>query len=37
MVHTAVGKDASGNASGNPLGAKRDALWQGIVTSYGKW
>ena len=37
MVHTAVGKDASGDASGSQLGAERDALWRGIVARYGKW
>ncbi len=37
VVHTAVGKDASGDASGNHLGAERDALFRGIVAEYGKW
>jgi CubicO group peptidase (beta-lactamase class C family) len=37
VVHTAVGKDASGNASGNHLGAERDALLRGIVAQYGDW
>ena len=37
MVHTAVGKDASGDASGNHLGAERDALFRGIVARYGNW
>ena len=37
VVHTAVGKDASGNASGNHLGAERDALLRGIVAKYGDW
>jgi len=37
VVHTAVGKDASGDASGNHLGAERDALLRGIVTAYGDW
>jgi CubicO group peptidase (beta-lactamase class C family) len=37
MVHTAVGKDARGDASGNHLGAERAALWRGIVNYYGKW
>jgi len=37
MVHTAVGKDASGDASGNHLGAERDALFRGIVAQYGRW
>ena len=37
VVHTAVGKDASGDASGNHLGAERDALFRGIVARYGTW
>jgi CubicO group peptidase (beta-lactamase class C family) len=37
VVHTAVGKDAAGDASGNHLGAERDALFRGIVAHYGKW
>jgi CubicO group peptidase (beta-lactamase class C family) len=37
VVHTAVGKDASGDASGNHLGAERDALLRGIVAAYGAW
>ncbi|WP_394788579.1 serine hydrolase domain-containing protein [Rhodoferax sp.] len=37
MVHTAVGKDAAGDASGNHLGAERDALWRGVVAQYGPW
>jgi CubicO group peptidase (beta-lactamase class C family) len=37
VVHTAVGKDASGDASGNHLGAERDALLRGIVAAYGNW
>lgn len=37
MVHTAVGKEASGNASGQRLAAERDALWRGIVAHYGAW
>ena len=37
VVHTAVGKDASGDASGNHLGAERDALLRGIVSNYGSW
>jgi len=37
IVHTAVGKDASGDASGNHLGAERDALVRGIVSTYGEW
>jgi CubicO group peptidase (beta-lactamase class C family) len=37
VVHTAVGKDASGDASGNHLGAERNALLRGIVAAYGDW
>ena len=37
MVHTAVGKDAAGDASGVHLGAERDALFRGIVAHYGRW
>jgi CubicO group peptidase (beta-lactamase class C family) len=37
VVHTAVGKDASGDASGNHLGVERDALLRGIVSNYGNW
>jgi CubicO group peptidase (beta-lactamase class C family) len=37
VVHMAVGKDASGDASGTHLGAERDALWRGIVARYGNW
>lgn len=37
MVHTAVGKDAAGNASGSDLGAERDALFRGVVAQYGEW
>ncbi|WP_426145151.1 serine hydrolase domain-containing protein [Polaromonas sp. DSR2-3-2] len=37
IVHMAVGKDASGDASGTHLGAERDALWRGIVARYGNW
>jgi hypothetical protein len=37
VVHTAVGKDASGDASGTRMGAERDALLRGIVASYGDW
>jgi len=37
VVHTAVGKDASGDASGNHLGIERDALLRGIVSAYGDW
>ncbi|HEV6967376.1 hypothetical protein [Roseateles sp.] len=35
--HTAVGQDAAGDASGNHLGAERDALLRGIVARYGNW
>ena len=37
VVHTAVGKDASGDASGHHLGVERDALLRGIVAAYGDW
>lgn len=37
VVHTAVGKDAAGDASGAHLGAERDALLRGIVSAYGDW
>jgi CubicO group peptidase (beta-lactamase class C family) len=37
IVHMAVGKDASGDASGMRSGAERDALWRGIVSRYGNW
>jgi CubicO group peptidase (beta-lactamase class C family) len=37
VVHTAVGKDARGDASGTHLGAEHAALWRGIVAYYGKW
>ena len=37
MVHMAVGKDASGDASGTHMGAERDAMWRGIVARYGNW
>lgn len=37
VVHTAVGKDAAGDASGNHLGRERDALFRGIVARYGAW
>lgn len=36
MVHTAVGKDASGDASGTHLGAERDALWRGVLAHYAR-
>lgn len=29
--------DAAGDASGNHLGAERDALLRGIVARYGNW
>ena len=37
IVHLAVGKDASGDASGHHLGRERDALMRGIVAQYGNW
>lgn len=37
VVHTAVGKDAAGDASGTHLNAERDALLRGIVARYGRW
>lgn len=37
MVHMAVAKDASGDASGSRIGAERDALFRGIVAKYGNW
>jgi CubicO group peptidase (beta-lactamase class C family) len=37
VVHMAVGKDASGDASGMHLGAERDALFRGITAAYGNW
>ncbi|WP_243397810.1 serine hydrolase domain-containing protein [Herbaspirillum robiniae] len=37
MVHTGVGRDAAGDASGNHFGQERDALWRGVVATYGKW
>lgn len=37
MVHMAVGKDPSGDASGTQMGAERDALWRGVVAKYGHW
>jgi CubicO group peptidase (beta-lactamase class C family) len=37
VVHTAVGADASGDASGKHLGSERDALFRGIVAHYGRW
>jgi CubicO group peptidase (beta-lactamase class C family) len=37
VVHTAVGVDAAGDASGKHLGAERDALFRGIVARYGNW
>ncbi len=37
IVHLAVAKDASGDASGTHMGAERDALWRGIVAAYGNW
>lgn len=37
MVHTAVGKDATGDAGNTHLGAERDAVFRGIVATYGRW
>lgn len=37
IVHMAVAKDASGDASGAHMGAERNALWRGIVAAYGNW
>lgn len=37
VVHMAVAKDASGDASGTHMGAERNALWRGIVAAYGNW
>ena len=37
VVHMAVAKDASGDASGAHMGAERNALWHGIVARYGHW
>jgi CubicO group peptidase (beta-lactamase class C family) len=37
VVHLAVGKDASGDASGHHMGRERDALMRGIVAHYGNW
>lgn len=37
MVHMGVGKEASGDASGNHFGQERDALWRGVVATYGSW
>lgn len=37
VVHMAVAKDASGDASGTRMGAERNALWRGIVAAYGNW
>ena len=37
IVHMAVAKDASGDASGTHMGAERGALWRGIVAAYGNW
>ena len=37
IVHMAVGKDASGDASGTHMGTERGALWRGIVSAYGNW
>lgn len=37
VVHMAVARDASGDASGTHMGAERNALWRGIVAHYGIW
>lgn len=37
MVHTAVNKDASGDASGTHMSAERDVLFRGVVAHYGAW
>ena len=37
MVHTGVGKDAAGDASGAHFAAERAALFRGIVAQYGSW
>lgn len=37
IVHMAVAKDASGDASSTHIGAERNALWRGIVAAYGNW
>lgn len=37
MVHTAVARDASGDASGTRMAAERNALWHGVVARYGNW
>ncbi|WP_343722478.1 serine hydrolase, partial [Herbaspirillum seropedicae] len=37
MVHTGVGRDAAGDASGTHFGQERDALWRGVVAAYGSW
>jgi len=37
VVHMAVAKDASGDASGTHMGVERNALWRGIVARYGNW
>lgn len=37
MVHTAVNKDASGDASETHMSAERDALFRGVVAHYGAW
>lgn len=37
VVHMAVARDASGDASGTRMGAERNALWHGIVARYGNW
>lgn len=37
VVHMAVAKDVSGDASGTRMGVERNALWRGIVAAYGNW
>lgn len=37
VVHLAVAKDASGDASGTHMAAERNALIRGIVAQYGRW
>jgi CubicO group peptidase (beta-lactamase class C family) len=37
VVHLAVAKDASGDASGTHMATERNALLRGIVSAYGRW
>jgi CubicO group peptidase (beta-lactamase class C family) len=37
VVHLAVARDASGDASGTHMAAERNALLRGIVGTYGRW